>query len=193
MMNKNKTIRIISFNGSALSWPDWEVKFLARGQRKGFSGILKGTANAPPVSTVIDEKTAARKTEKQDCDTNNYMYKEMLLLIQMKTDKGQVAFHIVVGSMSTDLPNGDAALAWTRLQDKYAPKVTPRKLELRREFQMCKLKNSDQDPKAWITHLEGFRMKLKECGATMTDEDLMVHVLNNLTDDYEIQLSKLKE
>jgi len=178
-MNENKTIWIISFDGSALSWPDWEVKFLARGQRKGFSGILKGTAKAPPASQVVDDKTPVGKIEKQNRDANNYAYEEMLLSIQTKNDEGRVAFHIVVGSVSTDLPDGDAALAWTRLKDKYAPKVTPRKLELHREFQMCKLKNSDQDPEAWITHLEGLRMKLKECGATMTDEDLMVHVLNN--------------
>ena len=58
-MSKNETIWIIAFDGSALLWSDWEVKFLARGQRKGFSGILKGTKKALLVSTVIDEK--------QDC------------------------------------------------------------------------------------------------------------------------------
>jgi len=79
----------------------------------------------------------------------------MLLSIQTKTDKGQVAFHIVTGSVSADLPDGDTVVAWTRLKNKYAPKITARKLELYREFQICKLKNSDQDPKAWIMHLEG--------------------------------------
>jgi len=104
-----------------------------------------------------------------------------------------VTFHIVTGSVSTDLPDGKVDLAWTRLKNKYSPKLTPRKLELHREFQLSKLKNSDQDPKAWITHLEGLRMKLKELGSMMTDEDLMVHILNNLTNDYEVQLSKLEE
>jgi len=42
-------------------------------------------------------------------------------------------------------------------------------------------------------HLEGLRMKLNSIGSTMTDEDLMVHSLNNLTDDYEVQLSKLEQ
>jgi len=117
----------------------------------------------------------------------------LLLSIQTKTDKGHVAFHIVVGSVSTDLLDGDAAVAWTRLKNKYAPKITPRKLELCREIQMCKLKNSNQDPEAWIAHLEGLRMKLSNTGCAMTDEDLMVHILNNLTDDYKVQLSKLEE
>jgi len=151
MMTDNKTIQIISFNGSASSWPDWEVKFLARAQRKGFVGILKGTTVAPPMSTVIDEKTTAGKEEKKNHDSNNYVYEEMLLSIQTKTDKGQVAFHIVTGSISADLPDGNTAAAWTRLKDKYAPKLAPRKLELCREFQMNKLKNSNQDPETWIT------------------------------------------
>ncbi len=36
-------------------------------------------------------------------------------------------------------------------------------------------------------------MKLKDIGSTMTNEDLMVHILNNLMDNYKVQLSKLKE
>ncbi len=104
-----------------------------------------------------------------------------------------MAFHIVVGSVSTDLPDGNTAVAWTRLKNKYALKITPRKLELRREFQMCKLKNSNQNPKAWIAHLEGLRMKLSNIGCAMMDEDLMVHILSNLTNDYEVQLPKLEE
>jgi len=58
---------------------------------------------------------------------------------------------------------------------------------------MCKLKNSDQDPEAWITHLEGLRIKLSNIRCTMTDEDLMVHILNSLTNDYEVHRSKLEE
>jgi len=53
--------------------------------------------------------------------------------------------------------------------------------------------NSEQDPKLWIMYLEGLRMKLKDLGSTMTNEDMIVHILNNLTEDYEAQLSKLEE
>jgi len=53
------------------------------------------------------------------------------------------------------------------------------------------LKNSKHNPKAWITHLEGLRMKLRDVRSTMTNKDLMVHILNNLTDNYKV--SKLEE
>ncbi len=53
------------------------------------------------------------------------------------------------------------------------------------------MKNSKHNPKAWITHLEGLRMKLRDVRSTMTNKDLMVHILNNLTDNYKV--SKLEE
>ncbi len=87
-MSKNETTQIIAFDGSTSSWSDWEVKFLARGQRKGFAGILKGTAKAPPALQVVDKKTPVGKIEKQNHDANNYMYEDMLLSIQTKTDEG---------------------------------------------------------------------------------------------------------
>ncbi len=42
-------------------------------------------------------------------------------------------------------------------------------------------------------YLEELCIKLKDLSSVMTNEDLIVHVLNNLTDDYKVQLSKLEE
>jgi len=192
-MSDKDTIRIISFDGSASDWPDWEPKFLVRAQQKDFAGILRGTVQAPPAAKSLDENKADEKILKKHRDANNYAYEELLLSIMTMTDEGRVAFHIVTGAVDTNLPDGNAALAWKRLKDKYAPKLALKKLELRRAFQVSRLKNSDQDPEVWITYLEGLRMKLKDLGSTMTDEDVIVHILNNLTDDYEVQLSKLEE
>ncbi len=147
----------------------------------------------PPVAQVLVATVPADVILQKVWDSNNYAYEELLLSIATLTDKGQVAFHIVTGSKSMELPDGDAALAWKRLKEKYAPILAPRKLELHQAFQISKLKNSDQDPKMWITYLEGLRMKLKDLGSMMTNEDLIVHILNNLTKDYEVQLSKLEE
>jgi len=36
-------------------------------------------------------------------------------------------------------------------------------------------------------------MKLSDIRCAMMDEELMVHILNNLTNDYKVQLSKLEE
>ncbi len=192
-MSNKDTIQIISFNGSASNWPNWELKFLARAQQKDFAGILKGTVQAPPAAKSLDVSKLDEKILKKHRDVKNYAYKELLLLIMTTTDEGHVAFHIVTGSVTLDLPDGDVELLWKRLKDRYVPKLTLKKLELRRAFQVSRLKNSNQDPEVWITYLEGLRMKLKDLSSTMTDEDVIVHILNNLTDDYEVQLSKTEE
>jgi len=36
-------------------------------------------------------------------------------------------------------------------------------------------------------------MKLKDLGSMMSNEDLIIHILNNLTENYKVQLSKLEE
>ena len=158
------------------------MKFLAQGQQKEFAGILKGTVVVPPAAQVLVDMVAADVILKKVWDSNNYTYEELLLSIATLTDKGWVAFHIVTGSKSTELPDGNAALMWKRLNEKYAPILALRKLELRRASQISKLKNSDQDPKTWIMYLEGLRMKLKDLSSTMTNEDVIVHILNNLTE-----------
>ena len=42
-------------------------------------------------------------------------------------------------------------------------------------------------------YLEELHIKLKDLSSVMTNEDLIVHILTNLTDDYKVQLSKLEE
>jgi len=170
--------------GSDVSCPSSTKRILQNPERN---------IQAPPAAQVLVDTVAADVISKKNWDSNNYAYKELLLSISTTTDEGRVAFHVVTGSISVDLPDGDTALAWKRLKEKYAPKLAPRKLELRRAFQISKLKNSNQDPKTWIMYLEGLRMKLTDLGSTMTDEDVIVHILNNLTDNYKVQLSKLEE
>ena len=46
--------------------------------------------------------------------------------------------------------------------------------------------SKNEDPDAWITTLEEFRMKLEDMGSAMADDQFMIHVLNNLTSDYEL-------
>ncbi len=135
---------------------------------------------APPAAKPLGVSKLDEKILKKHQDANNYAYKELLLSIMTTMDEGCVAFHIATGAVDTDLLDGNTVLAWKRLKDKYAPKLTPKKLELHtRAFQVNHLKNSDQDPKVWIMYLEGLRMKLKDLGSTMTDEDVMAHILNN--------------
>ena len=76
---------------------------------------------------------------------------------------------------------------------KYAPKLAPTKMELKLEFQRSCLKAMDTNPNEWITELEGIQMQLKDMNSDISNEDFMIHVLNNLPLEYEVQVSKLED
>jgi len=78
------------------------------------------------------------------------------------------------------------------LKEKYVPKIVPRKVELMREFQKMTLKSSGEDLDVWFMNLETIQTKLVEMSYTILDEQLMIHVLNNLPEEYDIYVSKLE-
>jgi hypothetical protein len=41
--------------------------------------------------------------------------------------------------------------------------------------------------------LEEFRMKLEDMGLAMTDDQFMIHLLNNMPSDYELQMALLEK
>jgi hypothetical protein len=53
------------------------------------------------------------------------------------------------------------------------------------EFRQCALKKN-QDLEIWITELE-------ELGSSITDNRFMIHILNNMTSDYDLQLEIMEK
>ena len=49
-----------------------------------------------------------------------------------------------------------------------------------------------QDPKIWITGLEDLRVRLEVMGSSILENQFMIHILNNLTSDYELQLAMME-
>jgi len=50
-----------------------------------------------------------------------------------------------------------------------------------------------QDLDVWITDLESIHARLKEIKVDILDENFIIHVLNGLPMEYEVQVSKLEE
>jgi hypothetical protein len=141
MDDSDKTaIKIAPFSGKQTDWNVWKEKFMARARRKGYKETLLGKIDVPAESeslTSADKgKLAARKA-------NNTAYEDLLLLIDGELASGRVAFNIVRGAKTVALPDGDAALAWKRLSDKYEPKCAPSRLALKNEFNTKALKNAN--------------------------------------------------
>jgi hypothetical protein len=101
-------------------------------------------------------------------EQNEDVYEDLILSINGDGKAGRVAFQIVKGAKSSDLGDGDAALAWSRLVNKYQPMTTPSRLELIDEFSNCKIKTPwKQDPEEWTRTLEDLQTtRIVEAGGT---------------------------
>ena len=189
----DKAIRVISFNGKQSDWAIWEEKFLARARRRGYKDIILGKTAIPADSATIDTTTPAGKEQARIKKLNEVAFEELILSIDTKEGTGKTVFQLIKGCKTTDLKDGDSKLAWSRLCTKFAPKSAPNKLELKLEFNRCILKSAADDPDEWITTLESIRCRLADMQCTMSDDDLLVHVLNGLPKEYEVQQSKMED
>ena len=103
-----------------------------------------------------------------------------------------VNFGLVDDATTMDLPNGDASLAWANLVNKHGPKPTSNKVQLKLEFNSSRLSDVKKDPEVWISGLEVIRQKLKNMNYIISDEDLIIHIINNLPRDYEAMTDQLE-
>ena len=75
-------------------------------------------------------------------------------------------------------------MAWMALERKYEPKDGQSKIKLKRELAQSKLE-SGEDPEEWITQLLQKTARLVQLGGSFTEEDMMLHILCNLPEEFE--------
>jgi hypothetical protein len=75
--------------------------------------------------------------------------------------------------------------------NKYEPVYVPSMVKLEEQFRELSLKKG-QDPEVWITALEDLCIKLENMSSCITENQFMIHILNNITSDYDLIL-KLME
>lgn len=152
-----KTIRVLAFSGKESDWNRWSKTFMALAKMRGLSEAYKPAG----------EKSKA--TEKE---------KEKAYNLLMLASEDEIVFGII------DEAGGDPAVAWKNLEEKFEPKTGASKVQLKLEFQQSKL-NIEDDPDEWMTNLELLRRKLKVLQVEIDDEDMILHILNNLPKEYE--------
>jgi len=84
------------------------TKQLAKAQLNGYKKHLLGKATIPPHDKVLDATKDAEEIKNRDL--NDMAYANLLLSMEDDT-----AWNLVNNAKSTELPDGDAALAWTKL------------------------------------------------------------------------------
>ena len=178
----------------------WSRKFLARSNRKGYKNLLLGKDIVPTeqeyILTIGEENSGKKKTVKMWM-LNEHAFEEILLSIEGQTSSGKVAFNLVDNCTTADQPDGNCKLAWDRLVNKYAPQTAPSYITLKKTFANSTLADATEDPDNWITELECMRTEMNKVTISgksdMTDVDVIIHVLSNLPEDYEVQVNELEE
>jgi hypothetical protein len=125
-------------------------------------------------------------------DMNELSYTELILSIDDKTNNGKVALNLVKGCKNKDYADGNASLAWERLKNKYEQQSAPSLVKMEKQFRQSALKKG-QDPDIWITELEYYRMKLDELGSSISENQFILHILNNITANHNLQLSMMEK
>ena len=63
---------------------------------------------------------------------------------------------------------------------------------IKRNFENSILKKTTKDPEEWITELEELCGCLEEMESIISDEYLMIHMINILPSEYEVQVQQIK-
>ena len=190
-MTDLSTIRVIPFCGKVDEWPIWSEKFLSKAKRCGFKELLLGKWSIPRADEEIDITSDTGKEKSRIIEMNDIAFTELILSIDVTTSSGKTAFNLVKGCKTKDHPDGNAASAWERLKNKYEPVSAPTLVKLEKQFRELSLKKG-QDPEVWITELEDLRVRLETMGSSISENQFMIHILNNLTSDYELQLAMME-
>ena len=82
--------------------------------------------------------------------------------------------------------------AWANLVAKYEPKTSALLVQLRREFNVCTLSSVSKDPDEWLSMLEWTCQQLRVMHSKITDTNLMIQVLNNLSIEHETLVKKFE-
>jgi hypothetical protein len=86
------------------------------------------------VDEEIDETSEIGKMKSIIIKLNQIAYTELILSIDIKTSSGEVAFNIIREYKTKDYPDGNGAIAWERLKNKYEPVSAPSMVELEKQF-----------------------------------------------------------
>ena len=186
----DKKKKFVYFSGKKKDWITWEEKHLAKSKRYGYKDLLMGKLTIPKSTEILDSVTDADRIKIKDL--NEDAYSDLVLSIDTTTSAGKVAFSYVRGTKSPDYEDGNAAIAFKRLTNKYAPKTAPSLAKINREFYQAKLKKQ-VDPDFFITKLESLRTMMGEMDSHITDKQFIMHVMNNLNKDYENTVENLEK
>ena len=183
-----KSIRIVQLSGKKKEWRMWSKQFLAVAGKRDYKEIIEGTELVPKKSDTLDLSTDEGKKKMRARKANDNAYHDLVL-----ANQNPVAFNLVDKAISTDLPDGDAKMAWDSLKKKYESKTPSTMVSLADQFHRSKLENVQVDPEVWIVYLEILQTKLENVNYIITEKQLIIHIMHHLPAEYENIIDDLEK
>jgi len=73
---------------------------------------------------------------------------------------------------------------WKRLSEKFAGRNNVEKMKLIKQLNESRM-GKKEEPDEWITNLERLKQRIAECGKTIDDNELVMHILYHLPIEYD--------
>ena len=126
-----KSVKYIPWKGKKTEWYTWHKTFLVRAMIRGYHGVLVGLEAIPSDDTakklaILSDLTPSQKKQYNNYKMNTRAYADLLQCCTQDI----VSFGIVDTAKDEDLKNGNTALAWKRLSEKYAGRNNAEKMKL---------------------------------------------------------------
>jgi len=182
-----KTVQIVPFSEKQSDWRKWSLKFLANASVRGYRDILLGKVVVLDDSVVINDTTEEGREQVVLREKNRKAYNALILSCNDEVSLGAIEL-----ALMNEFTEGSAKKAWENLLEIFQPKTMSNKVELIKEFMNSVLNDSSRNLDMWIDELENIRKRLKEVGVSKTDEEMVMHVMNNLPKEYNVLVELLK-
>jgi len=178
------SMKYIPWKGKKEEWCTWHKTFLVRAMMCSYHGILVGLELVPSeeAAKTLAGLTEMMSTQKKQFNIYKLNIRAYADLLQCCT-QDIVSFGILDVAKYKELSNCNAALAWKCLSEKFAGRNNAEMMKLIKQLnESCMGKT--EDPDEWITNLECLRQCIAECGKTIDNNELVMHILYHLPTEY---------
>lgn len=139
----DRSVKFVKLSGQQDDWRMWMSQFLALAYHKGYQEVLVGTESDPPMTKKLvaendDDEIRARKSNGRRIMRLSHRAETLCF------------FNAVDEAKTSDLPMGDANLAWNDLLHRYQPRTALVEIELRRVFARGELKDDEINPEVYF-------------------------------------------
>ena len=170
--------RMKHFSGHQDHWLVWKEQKIAFARQEGYYDVMMGHEPIPKDSDIIDPTTDEGRRALKNREANITGFHMLCTSIDGTKPAAQTAFFEVLAGKTPENPQGNCMVSWKRLVAYYEPKTHLNKKRLKSNYEKCLLKR--QNPVDWIAKMRNLRQQYMEAGGTVSEEDFIERLLENV-------------